>query len=115
MAGHVAVYGGIAALGPVTRHLGRLEATLGRWEDAERHLRSCLELSASQGLRPSWADAAVSLAEVLIATGRPEQATQLLGDAEGMADEIGLSRVVARARAARVGRSGSGSQERRPE
>ena len=107
VAGHVAVYGGIAALGPVTRHLGRLEATLGRWDEAERHLRSCLEVSRTQGLRPSWADAAVSLAEVLIATGRPEQATQLLAEAEGTADELGLSRVAARARAARVCRSGS--------
>ncbi len=115
VAGHVAVYGGITALGPVTRHLGRLEAALGRWGDAETHLRSCLEVSETQGLRPSWADAAVSLAEVLIATGRSEQVTPLLAEAEATADELGLSRVAARARAARVGRSGSGSQGRRLE
>jgi len=103
VAGHVAVYGGITALGPVTRHLGRLEATLGRWADAEGHLRSCLEVSGTQGLRPSWADAAVSLAEVLIATGRPEEATGLLAEAERTADELGLAPVAARARAAADG------------
>ncbi|HEU5242464.1 MAG TPA: AAA family ATPase, partial [Ornithinibacter sp.] len=90
VADHVALYGGIGAVGPVTRYLGRLEAALGRWEEAETHLRACLELSSSRGFRPSWVAAAASLAEVLDATGRGREAVALRGEAEALAAEIGV-------------------------
>ena len=96
VAHHLAVYGSIAALGPVTRYLGRLEAALGRWADAEAHLKDCLDVSAAQGLHPSWAAAAVSLAEVLVDTGRAAAAVDLLTEALRVADELGLSRTRAR-------------------
>ena len=92
VAHHVALYGGIGALGPVTRYLGRLHAALGRWEEAEAHLRACLELSASRGFRPSWVAAAAALADVLDATGRGGAASGLREEAESVAAEIGTSR-----------------------
>ena len=96
VAHHLAVYGSIAALGPVTRYLGRLEAALGRWTEAEAHLTECLDVSAAHDLRPSWAAAAVSLAELLVATGRADQAIDLRAQAQSTAEELGLARVTAR-------------------
>jgi tetratricopeptide (TPR) repeat protein len=95
-AGHVALYGAVGGLGPVTRFLGRAEAALGRWADAEAHLRSCLEVSRDLGFRPSEAVASVTLAEVLLATDRPDEAAVLLENAAGLAAEVGMPHVRAR-------------------
>ncbi|MFL6080614.1 MAG: ATP-binding protein [Ornithinibacter sp.] len=96
--GHVALYGAVGALGPVTRFLGRAEAALGRWDDAEEHLRACLRQSRALGFRPSEADASVTLAEVLLATGRADDAAALLRDAVQLATDVGMSHVQVRAR-----------------
>ena len=95
-ADHVALYGAVGALGPVTRFLGRAEAALGRWDDAEDHLQACLKVCRSLGFRPSEAAASVTLAEVLLSTGRPGEAAALLEEAAQLATDVGMPHVLAR-------------------
>ena len=71
--GEIAVYGGIGALGPVDRFLGRAEAAAGRTAAAERHLRQAAELAARWDLLPALAHATLHLAELLVAEGRPAE------------------------------------------
>jgi len=54
------------SLGPVARFLGILAAATARWDDAERHFRDSLELSARIGARPSLAHTQTNYAQMLL-------------------------------------------------
>jgi hypothetical protein len=69
-AGRYVVIGlGAACLGPVDHYLGLLARTSGRWEEAERHFATALELSVQLGARPRLADTRVAYAAMLLERG----------------------------------------------
>ena len=89
----VAVLGhGIAAIGAVGGPLGRLEAQLGHWEAAERHLRDAIALNERLGALPALARAKAGYAAMLTyrdgAAAGP--ALQLRDEARALAATIGL-------------------------
>jgi class 3 adenylate cyclase/tetratricopeptide (TPR) repeat protein len=78
--------------GPVDRVLGMLASTLGRYDDAERHLSAAVELASRMGDRPGTALSRLGLAEVLLAragSGDRERALDLLAEVLGAAREMG--------------------------
>jgi eukaryotic-like serine/threonine-protein kinase len=86
--------------GPVDRILGMLAQTMGRLDDAERHLGNAVEIATRMGDRPAMALCRTSLAEVLLERERAddrELALQLLGDVLGTARQIGARWIVDRA------------------
>ena len=58
--------------GPVDHHMGACIAVLGRFEEAEFHLRRALDLEQQMGARPFSARTRGELARLLGASGRPE-------------------------------------------
>jgi class 3 adenylate cyclase/tetratricopeptide (TPR) repeat protein len=91
--------------GPVSSYLGRLATTLGRVDDAIRHLEHGLELGRRMGDRPSATEAAHYLAAALLergATGDRERALELLTQCLDAAQEIGMRLVIERALALRL-------------
>ncbi len=98
--GQFAPYAGLAIIparaascaGPVDRILGLLTRSLGRMDDAVRHLEASLELSARMGDRPFLAQGRVDLGETLLQRDRRgdrERGLQLLAEAISSAREIG--------------------------
>ena len=86
--------------GPVDRVLGLLAQTMGRLEDAERHLASAVEISTGMGDRPGMALCGLGLAEVLLERDRVddrELALKLLADVLSTAREMGARWIVDRA------------------
>ena len=98
----VAVARGTACGGPVDRILGVLAATLGRDDDAERHLRTALDISARMGDVPWLAMARVDLAEVLLRGGERQEAIDLLTESLSASREMGARWLVDRALALRL-------------
>jgi tetratricopeptide (TPR) repeat protein len=81
------------SLGPVSRFLGLLASATGRWDDAERHFRAALELSARIGARPSFAHAQEDYARMLLERGLPGDAAkagELMDDALAAYRELGM-------------------------
>jgi hypothetical protein len=97
-AGDITVYGGIGALGPVDRFLGRAEAVAGRYPAAEEHLRAGAELAARWDLLPSLARASLALAELLVDRGRAADAAEPARTAAEVAAAVGMRRVLRQAR-----------------
>jgi len=86
--------------GPVDRVLGALAKTLGRLDDAERHLANAVEISSRMGDRPGIALSGLGLAELLLERDRSndrERALDLLSDVLGTAREMGARWIVDRA------------------
>jgi tetratricopeptide (TPR) repeat protein len=80
--------------GSVARYLGILASTLRRFEDAEAHLESALELDRKVGARPSVAHSQHEYARLLLArNGRGDRAKAeaLLADASATASQLGLT------------------------
>jgi tetratricopeptide (TPR) repeat protein len=80
-------------LGAADHHLGMLAATAGRWEDAERHLRTALATHRRLGARPWQALTAQAYAGMLRGRGRPadhHQAAQLDATAHTTAATLGM-------------------------
>ncbi|SEO59733.1 BTAD domain-containing putative transcriptional regulator [Trujillonella endophytica] len=92
-ADHLAVQGGIGAQGPVALLLGRAEAAAGRLDDAERHLRQAVAVSARSGLRPSEARARLALASLLARRGDVAGVSAEARAALALAEEVGMVRV----------------------
>jgi class 3 adenylate cyclase len=96
----IAVARAVGCGGPVDRVLGLLARTIGRLDDAERHLGDAVEIATRMGDRPSMALSGLGLAEVLLERDRAndrELALQLLGDVLGTAREMGARWIVDRA------------------
>jgi DNA-binding SARP family transcriptional activator len=81
------------SLGPVSRFLGMLATATARWNDAERHFRDALDLSARIGARPSLAHTQTGYARMLLARDEPsgsEQAAGLLDQALATYRDLGM-------------------------
>ena len=75
--------------GPIDRVLGLLAITMGRMEDAERHLGNAVEIATRMGDRPGMALCGLALAEMLLARDQSND--------RGLAQEM-LSTVLSTAR-----------------
>lgn len=83
--------------GPVSRHLGLLAATLGRYGEAARHFEDALDLNARMGSRPFAAFTQHEYGAMLLAHDQPgdrEKAMSLLDEALATARELGMAKVV---------------------
>jgi tetratricopeptide (TPR) repeat protein len=93
-AGRHAVGHGEGSAGVVDRYLGLLAATVGRLDDAERHLSSAVALLDAMDARPWKAHAQHDLAEVLTRRGHAEdvaRAAHLDREALDAAREMGMA------------------------
>jgi len=94
----------VACFGAAARYLGMLATVMERWADAERHFQSALALSIRQGGRPWLAHTRYAYAAMLRernAPGDRERAAGLAAQAAGLAGEIGMPALAARAAALR--------------
>ncbi len=93
-AGHTAVVGTAAACyGAVSRYLGALATTLGRWDEAVQHFEDALAMNARMGARPWLAHTQHQYATMLLArdlAGDSEKARELLKAALVTARELGM-------------------------
>jgi DNA-binding SARP family transcriptional activator len=83
----------VCAFGSVSRYLGLLASTLGRFGDAERHFEAALEMNERMGARPWVAHTEHDYARVLLAHGAEgdeTKAVELLGAALATARELGM-------------------------
>lgn len=83
----------VSCYGSADRYLGMLASVLGDWETAEEHFESALALNRALRARTWVAHTAASFARMLLARRRAgdlERASELLGEAIGLADSIGL-------------------------
>ena len=79
--------------GSVSRGLGILAATMGRWSAAVEHFEVALRLNAEMGARPWLAHAQYDYARALLRRGEPGdrgQATELLTSAMVSARALGM-------------------------
>jgi eukaryotic-like serine/threonine-protein kinase len=91
---------GTASVGPVDRVLGLLAWTLGRIDDAERHLTNAIEIATRMGDRPALALARLHMAELLLQRDRGtdrERALEILTQVLGHAREMGTRWIADRA------------------
>jgi class 3 adenylate cyclase len=91
--------------GPIDRVLGMLAQTMGRTDDAERHLANSVEIATGMDDRPGMALCGLALAELLLerdADGDREPALELLAEVLGTAREMGARWIVDRALRARL-------------
>ena len=102
----------VSVNGPVDRVLGMLARTLGRHDEAIRHLSSALATSTRMGDRPGLALMPVETAQALLARDRlgdRERAIEALGEAIPLARAMGARWVVDRALALRLEAQGLSS------
>ncbi len=85
---------GAVVLGPATRYLGRTSFTLGRRQEARRHLEAALEATAELRAPVLHAQVQLDLAEVL---GAGPRASRLVDDAAATARELDLLALARRA------------------
>ena len=86
--------------GPVDRVLGLLASTLGRVDDAERHLGNAVEISTGMDDRPGMALCGLALAEMLLARDESndrELALEMLATVLATSREMGARWIVDRA------------------
>jgi eukaryotic-like serine/threonine-protein kinase len=94
-----------ACNGPVDRVLGMLARTMGRLEDAERHLGNAVETATRMDDRPGMALCGLGLAELLLERDREndrELALELLSTVLGTAREMGARWIADQALADRL-------------
>jgi DNA-binding CsgD family transcriptional regulator/tetratricopeptide (TPR) repeat protein len=95
MVGHV-----VACYGAADRQLGMLAATLGEWDRAATHFERALALNREMGALTWLAHTSYEYGRMLLARGAGgrDRAAALLGEAEGLAERIGMAALLARAR-----------------
>jgi tetratricopeptide (TPR) repeat protein len=79
--------------GSVSRGLGILAATIGRWPAAVEHFEAALRMNAELGARPWLAHAQYDYAWALLRRGEPGdrgQVAELLASAAASARELGM-------------------------
>jgi tetratricopeptide (TPR) repeat protein len=82
-----------AMRGSVSRYLGLLATTMGRWSEAAQHFEHALEMNERMGARPWLALTASDYGRMLLerrAPGDRRRADELLGGAREITDEIGM-------------------------
>jgi hypothetical protein len=87
---------GLACWGSVSRYLGLLATTLGRWADAERHFTTALKVNERLGARPLVARTQYDLARLLVARGAAgdhERAARLIARVLATAHDLGMGRL----------------------
>ncbi len=95
--GQCVVVGAADTAGAVSRSLALLAATMGRWQDAERHFEDALRTTAKLGDKPWLARTRAEYGAVLLARGAPgdrERALALLTDALDAAEGMGMQKVI---------------------
>ncbi len=106
-----------AVNGPVDCQLGKLAATLGRYDDAARHFEATIDFDRRLGARPLLARAQVDYARMLLERAGPgdrERALRLANEALGVAHALGMKLVTERALAAKLAAQGiDGADTRR--
>ncbi len=98
-AGRQAIGFGEGSVGAVDRYLGLLATTMGRLDDAERHLAEGIEMNERMGSRPWAAHTRHDLARMLLARDGPgdrDRAEELLGTARATASELGMTALEAK-------------------
>jgi DNA-binding CsgD family transcriptional regulator len=100
----------VACYGAADRHLGMLAATLGEWDRAESHFERAMELNRRLGARTWIAHTAYEHGRMLLRRGRDgrDRAGELLGEADRLADEIGMPALLARIRSLGAPRPAAG-------
>jgi class 3 adenylate cyclase len=97
---------GIAACnGSASRYLGPLTATLGRWDEAERHFEDAQEMNGRMRARPWLARTWHGYAKMLLARDEPgdrEKAVELLAQALDTAEELGMKALIEKALALKL-------------
>ena len=91
---------GVLSMGAAARSLGRLAATLGRVDDAERHFRTAIELDTRCGALPWLVRTQLGYADLLLsrdARGDAPRARSLLAEAHATAARLGLRITAGRA------------------
>ncbi len=95
MIGHL-----VACYGAADRYLGMLAATLGDSEGAERHFEAALELNRRMEASTWVAHTAYEYARTLLGQGDDgrERAEALLGEADALAEQIGMAALLGKIR-----------------
>jgi tetratricopeptide (TPR) repeat protein len=93
---YVSVGFAAGAYGACARYLGLLAATMGRLDDAARHLEAALAANTKLGSRPLMAHTQCDYAHVLIRRHETPRARGLLEEARRTAQSLGLTRLLAR-------------------
>jgi tetratricopeptide (TPR) repeat protein len=94
-----------ASFGSVARGLGVLATSLRRFDDAERHFNTALEIERRMRARPWLAHTQHDLATMLLARGEPDRARELMAEAARSYRELGMESWAARAEAGGRGSS----------
>jgi DNA-binding CsgD family transcriptional regulator/tetratricopeptide (TPR) repeat protein len=96
MIGHL-----VACYGVADRYLGMLAATLGEPGRAEEHFERAMELNGRMGASTWVAHSAYEYARFLLgrSSGSRDRAQALLGEAEGLAERIGMEGLLGKIRA----------------
>jgi tetratricopeptide (TPR) repeat protein len=80
--------------GAADRTLGLLATTLGRFDDAQRHLEAALELNSAMGAKPFVAWTKMNLAMLGLTTNAADQPIDaLLHEARALSEEVGTHRL----------------------
>jgi len=89
---------GVACYGSVDRYLGMLAATLGERDTATRHFEAALDFNRRMGAQTWLAHTAYEYGRLLLRDGDPERAQDLLAQAAGLAESVGMGVLLARIR-----------------
>ena len=101
-------------LGSASRPLGMLAATMGHWEDAERHFEEALAFDEKIGARPYLARTQYEYADMLHerdARGDEEKTQRLVNQALATFEELGMPKDVERALALKMELQGLSSTD----
>lgn len=93
----VVVGPGFTCLGSASRMIGLLAATLGDWEQAERHLTEAIDVNDRIGALPWAALARCDLAVGLLRQGEHGRASDLAMEASDVGRRLGMQRLVTHA------------------
>ena len=102
---YVVVGNGDSVVGSVSRVLGELATLLRRWNEAEAHFLYAIAQERRLGARPYLANAAHSYARMLLErmeAGDAARAGELIDEAEELAQQVGMARLLERLRALRA-------------
>jgi tetratricopeptide (TPR) repeat protein len=104
--GRFATWGpfGLAVFAPYTATMARLEAMLGRWEEARRDFEDAIAKATAMGARPALAEIRCAYALALRARGNAERARadQELASGLAIARELGMTGLLALAEPSRA-------------